>query len=67
MKKIMYPVMAALVGFIIMAGHHETRESGEGKPKCVGYTVLEVGKAIDCNGDTIRLTKRNGFYQLASN
>jgi hypothetical protein len=66
MKKIMFTIVTALVGFTALACQHGARESG-GKPKCVGYSVLEVGKAIDCNGDTIRLTKRNGFYQLASN
>ena len=37
------------------------------KPRCVGYTVIEVDKGIDCNGDTIRITKRNGFYEIAAN
>jgi hypothetical protein len=32
------------------------------KTKCVGFTVLEAGKGVDCDGDTIRLEKRNGFY-----
>lgn len=36
------------------------------KPKCIGYTVIEVDKAVDCKGDTIRVRKQNGFYQLAS-
>jgi hypothetical protein len=67
MKRIFYGLVAALCGFGGIAWQHDSLQPGEQKPKCIGYTVLEVGKAIDCNGDTIRLTKRSGFYQLASN
>ena len=30
------------------------------KKHCVGYTILEFGKAIDCHGDTILLKKIKG-------
>lgn len=36
------------------------------KKSCSGYMVLEVNKGIDCNGDTIKLTKKHGFYEIAS-
>ena len=36
------------------------------KKNCFGYTVIEAGKGVDCNGDTIRLIKKDGFYQLAA-
>ncbi len=45
----------------------QNRKTEIRKPRCVGYTVIEVDKAINCKGDTIRLQKQNGFYQLASN
>jgi hypothetical protein len=32
---------------------------------CKGYTVIEVDKGVDCNGDTIRLVKRYGFFERA--
>jgi hypothetical protein len=38
--------------------------STESKKPCVGYTVLEAGKGIDCNGDTLTLVKRHGFYEV---
>jgi len=34
---------------------------------CSGYTILEAGKGIDCHGDTVRLVKKYGYYELASN
>ena len=33
---------------------------------CPGYTIIEAGKGIDCNGDTIKLVKVHGFYQVAA-
>jgi|GEM_PF-3064401 len=30
---------------------------GDKLPPCRGYTILEFGKGINCNGDTIRLEK----------
>lgn len=30
------------------------------KKKCMGYTVIEYGVGVDCNGDTVRLTKTKG-------
>lgn len=35
------------------------------KRNCRGYTVIEVDKGIDCNGDTVELVKKNGFFELA--
>jgi hypothetical protein len=35
------------------------------KKKCLGYTIIEFGKGIDCNGDTVKLVKVNGVQVLA--
>lgn len=35
------------------------------KKKCVGYTIIEFGKGIDCNGDTVKLRRVNGVQVLA--
>ena len=37
------------------------------KKSCTGYEVIEAGKGINCYGDTIKLTRRSGFYEVASN
>lgn len=35
------------------------------KKKCIGYTILEFGKGIDCNGDTLKLVRINGVQVVA--
>jgi hypothetical protein len=35
------------------------------KKKCVGFTIIEFGKGIDCNGDTVKLVRKNGVQVLA--
>jgi hypothetical protein len=65
MKKLVVWIFAigiiASATFLTQSGKAEVR-----KPKCIGYTVIEVDKAVNCKGDTIRVRKQNGFYQLAS-
>lgn len=36
------------------------------KKHCIGYTIIEADKGIDCNGDTVKLTKAHGYYQVAN-
>ena len=36
------------------------------KKHCSGYKIIEAGKGIDCYGDTIKLVKKYGYYELAS-
>ena len=37
------------------------------KAPCIGYTIIEYGKGINCNGDTVRLVKvKGGGQELAS-
>jgi hypothetical protein len=33
------------------------------KPSC-GYTIIEYGLGIDCNGDTVKISKTNGAQVL---
>lgn len=30
---------------------------------CVGYTIIAYDKGIDCRGDTIQLTRKNGYAE----
>jgi len=34
------------------------------KQACTGFTVIEASKGIDCHGDTVRLVKRGGIYEM---
>jgi hypothetical protein len=36
------------------------------KKRCVGFTIIEFGKGVDCNGDTVALKRVNGVQVLAS-
>ena len=34
------------------------------KKPCYGYSIIEFGKGINCNGDTVKLVKVNGGQEL---
>jgi hypothetical protein len=34
-------------------------------PSC-GYTIIEFGVGIDCNGDTVKIIKRDGAQVLSA-
>jgi hypothetical protein len=36
------------------------------KSNCVGYTILAVDKGINCDGDTVKLQRVHGFYEVVS-
>lgn len=36
----------------------------ETKKKCYGYTIIEFGKGVDCNGDTINLVRVDGIQRM---
>lgn len=36
------------------------------KKPCVGYTIIEFSKGIDCYGDTVNLVRKNGFAERAT-
>jgi hypothetical protein len=36
------------------------------KKNCVGYTILEADKGIDCYGDTVQLKKTHGYYEVVT-
>ena len=33
--------------------------------KCIGYTIIAFDKGINCQGDTIRLVRKNGYAEPA--
>jgi hypothetical protein len=76
MKKLLTAVVALpLLGILIGADIERSATSTppptnvvaekESKP-CYGYTIIEFGKGINCNGDTVKLVKVNGGQQLAT-
>ena len=68
MKKV-FLLFSVVVMLIVLLGTDIRRkkgpEPGEKKP-CYGYTIIEFGKGIDCDGDTVKLMKvPGGGQQLA--
>ncbi len=55
----------AMSTIILSGANFKSIEAKEinAKKHCRGYSVLEVDKGIDCNGDTIKLVKVNGFFE----
>lgn len=59
-------VLTALLGADIRRNDTTNRQVALPKKKCLGYTIIEFGKGVDCNGDTVKLVKVNGVQVLAS-
>jgi hypothetical protein len=41
-------------------------QNSKPKKNCVGYSIIEVDKGIDCNGDTVKLKKNHGYYEVVT-
>ena len=68
MKKI-FLLFGVILTLVVLLGADIRRKKeaslaqvAEKKP-CAGYTIIEFGKGIDCNGDTIKLVKVPGGQQ----
>ncbi|MFZ6010716.1 MAG: hypothetical protein ACOYXT_10260 [Bacteroidota bacterium] len=66
MKKVLFAVVLFVFVVLILNGLKlmaSTIQPVE-KKSCVGYTVIEAGKGINCHGDTVALRKKHGYYEL---
>ena len=64
--------LAILVGALLLMTGADFRKDVpqpvvEVKKHCTGYTIIEAGLGVDCHGDTVKLVKKYGYYELASN
>jgi hypothetical protein len=68
MKKVFFlaAVLMVLV-LVIVAADYRTIPHLLNTPipqkDCAGYTIIEFDKGIDCHGDTIKLSRKNGFAE----
>ncbi|HYC85686.1 MAG TPA: hypothetical protein VEB86_10710 [Chryseosolibacter sp.] len=65
MKKIvLIGGMIMITAVLAVAGLRTLHSFGKTQLRkgCVGFTVIEAGKGINCHGDTIRLSKKSGYY-----
>jgi hypothetical protein len=70
MKRVVVVLLCVVAIVLVFGGFmaQEMRFPAEQKKRsCTGYEVIEAGKGINCYGDTIKLTKRSGFYEVAAN
>jgi hypothetical protein len=60
-------LMILVVGamFLLTGANYKGTGSNIVKKHCKGYSVIEVDKGIDCNGDTLKLKKVNGYFERA--
>lgn len=58
-------VFIGMSAFMFTGANYKNADAKTQKKTCRGYSVIEVDKGIDCNGDTIRLVKVNGFFERA--
>jgi hypothetical protein len=69
MKKVVF-TLAVLVVLVVLLGADIRRDEATfavpslPRERCYGYTIIEFGKGIDCNGDTVKLVKVNGIQQM---
>lgn len=69
MKKILFAVGVLIVPVVMISASVERHAGGStavntSKKPCYGYTIIEFGKGINCDGDTVKLVKVNGGQQL---
>ena len=56
-------LIVVLSTFLLVGANQKNSPTKVVKRNCNGYSVIEVDKGIDCNGDTIKLIKINGYFE----
>jgi hypothetical protein len=68
MKKIVFTLAVLIVLVMMMSANVESPSGSTAlmapRKPCYGYTIIEFGKGINCDGDTVKLVKVNGGQQL---
>ncbi len=73
MKRVSVFVALSLMALMVVGAVHRgsspaaEEETKVVKKACVGYTIIEDSKGLDCNGDTIKLVRTAGFYERVRN
>jgi hypothetical protein len=68
MKKVFFTV-ASLLCITMMVEGTSFGSQAKSKPlspkkNCVGYTIIAVDRGVNCDGDTVMLTKIHGYYEI---
>jgi len=70
MKKILLLFSIVLMLVVLLGADIRRKKQASMMPvdeqrPCYGYTIIEFGKGINCNGDTVKLVKVEGGQELA--
>ena len=66
MKKVVLTLSVPMLVVVLLGADMRRKDSTstasapQKRSNCYGYTIIEFGKGIDCNGDTVKLIKVNG-------
>lgn len=68
MKKLLFTVLPlTAIAFVMMGADLKPEKVTAPVMKhCSGYTVIEAGIGLDCHGDTVKLIRAHGYYELAA-
>lgn len=58
-------IIAIFVIFLLTGANYKNAGAEGTKKHCMGYSVIAADKGVDCDGDTIRLIKVNGYFEKA--
>lgn len=69
MKKILLTISVLVNLVLIMGANYPVKEDNKQnvvkKASTCGYTIVEFGKGVNCQGDTILLVKKKGLQMQA--
>jgi hypothetical protein len=71
MKKVFFLALVLVCLFLVIAAADyrsipDLLDTSSDEPGCVGYTIIAFDKGVDCHGDTVALSRRNGFAEKVS-
>jgi hypothetical protein len=68
MKKLSSLVAISVLLCVLMSGGNRSSQSTsqDEKKNCIGYTIIEAGKGINCSGDTVNLVRKQGFVEFTT-
>lgn len=58
-------ILAIFIMFLLTGANYKQAGARVVKKHCMGYSVIAADKGVDCNGDTIKLIKVNGYFERA--
>jgi hypothetical protein len=59
-------ILAIFIMFLLTGANYKNSPKTVVKKHCIGYSVISADRGVDCNGDTIRLMKVNGYFERAA-